>query len=297
VATAFHFACGSSNSNMPTFPQWESTVLDHTYDVADYISLHIYYGNRSNDVADYLAKSLDMDAFIQSVISTCDYVKAKKRSKKTINLSFDEWNVWYHSNEQDRKIERWQVAPPQLEDVYNFEDALLVGSMLITLLKHADRVKMACLAQLVNVIAPIMTENGGDAWRQTIFYPYMHASLYGRGVALQPVITSPKYDSAEFTDVPYLDAIGVYNEQNEQLTVFALNRSQEESLLLECDVRQFEGYRVLEHIVLEDFDVKQTNTVHDREVKPKNTGNAQLRDGKVTSSLSKLSWNVIRLGK
>lgn len=98
------------------------------------------------------------------VVSICDAVRAKKHGKKRINLSFDEWNVWYHSNAADEKLEKWGQAPHQLEDIYNFEDALLVGSMLITLLRHADRVKMACLAQLVNVIAPIMTSDTG-AWR------------------------------------------------------------------------------------------------------------------------------------
>lgn len=162
-------ACGSSNIEMPTFPEWEATTLAHTYEEVDYISLHQYYGNPADDSASYLAKTLDMDRFIETVIATCDYIKAKKRSKKTMYLSFDEWNVWYHSREADSKMAPWSVAPPQLEDVYNFEDALLVGSMLMSFLKRADRVKMACLAQLVNVIAPIMTENGGPAWRQTIF--------------------------------------------------------------------------------------------------------------------------------
>jgi len=288
--------CGSSSSTMPTFPQWEATTLEHTYDAVDYISLHQYYGNRDNDTASYLAKSMDMDHFIQTVISTCDFIKAKKRSKKTINLSFDEWNVWFHSNEADKKIEPWSIAPPQLEDVYNFEDALLVGSMLMTFLKHSDRVKMACMAQLVNVIAPIMTKNGGGSWRQTIFYPYLHVSKYGRGIALQPVVSSSKYDSKEFTDVPYLDSMTVYNPENEELTVFALNRSLEDSLSLECDVRSFEGYQVIEHIVLENDDLKAVNTVEYEAVKPHNNGNAAVYDGKVTAQLSKHSWNVIRLG-
>ena len=159
-------SCGS-NRDMPTFPDWEAVTLSHTYDYVDYISMHQYYGNRDNDSNDYLAQSDDMDDFIRTIIATCDYVKAKKRSKKTMNLSFDEWNVWFHSNAADDDITEnhpWQVAPPMLEDIYNFEDALLVGLMLITLMKHADRVKMACLAQLVNVIAPIMTDAAGGAW-------------------------------------------------------------------------------------------------------------------------------------
>ncbi|MBJ8191076.1 alpha-N-arabinofuranosidase, partial [Bacillus cereus] len=200
-----------------------------------------------NDTANYLARSMDMDHFIHTVISTCDYIKAKKRSKKKMMLSFDEWNVWYHSNDADKKIDPWSVAPPQLEDIYNFEDALLVGSMLITFLRHADRVKMACLAQLVNVIAPIMTENNGKAWKQTIFYPYLHASRYGRGVSLMPVVDSEKYDSKDFTDIPYLDSAVVYDEEGDALTVFAVNRHLSESLELTVDVRSFEGYRIVEH--------------------------------------------------
>jgi alpha-N-arabinofuranosidase len=289
-------ACGSSNTAMPTFPQWEATTLEHTYEAADFISLHQYYGNRNNDTASYLANSMDMDHFIKTIISTCDFIKAKKRSKKTMYLSFDEWNVWFHSNNADKQIEPWSIAPPQLEDQYNFEDALLVGSMLITLLKHSDRVRMACMAQLVNVIAPIMTANGGGSWKQTIFYPYLHASIYGRGVALQPVVSSPKYDSKEFTDVPYLDTIAVMNPDTEELTVFAVNRSLEDSLTLECDVRSFENYEVIEHIVLESDDLKAVNTSEHEAVKPHNRGNAAIQDGKVFAELSKHSWNVIRLG-
>jgi alpha-N-arabinofuranosidase len=208
-------SCGSSSLTMPTFPTWESTTLECTYDYVDYISLHQYYGNQENDTVDFLAKSNDMDEFIRTVIATCDYVKAKKRGKKNINLSFDEWNVWFHSNVADDELTKsnpWQVAPPILEDVYTFEDALLVGLMLITLIKHADRVKMACLAQLVNVIAPIMTDaNGGGAWKQTIFYPFMHASKYGRGIALLPVMSTPKHATKTHEEVTDVESSAVFN--------------------------------------------------------------------------------------
>ncbi|KHF41416.1 alpha-N-arabinofuranosidase [Halalkalibacter okhensis] len=290
-------ACGSSNRLMPTFAEWEATVLEHTYDHVEFISLHTYYGNRDEDLANYLAQSLDMDQFIYSVISIADYIKAKKRSKKTINLSFDEWNVWFHSNEADKKLEPWTVAPPQLEDIYTFEDALLVGSMLISLLKRADRVKIACLAQLVNVIAPIMTENGGEAWKQTIFYPYMHASVYGRGVALHALVSSPKYDSKDFTDVPYLDTVSVYNEESETVTIFAVNKHQTDVLSLDADVRSFEGYQVVEHLILENDEVKATNQYNRTNVVPHNNGDAKVDGGKLEANLPKLSWNVIRLAK
>jgi alpha-N-arabinofuranosidase len=289
-------ACGSSSSSMATFAEWEAVVLDHTYTHVDHLSLHTYYGNPSGDTPNFLAKSLDMDAFIESVVSICDYIKAKKRSKHTINLSFDEWNVWFHSKESDRVREPWQIAPPQLEDIYTHEDALLVGCMLISLLKHADRVKMACLAQLVNVIAPIMTVNGGSAWAQTIFYPYLHASLYGRGQALQPIIRSPKYDSKDFTDVPYLEAIGVYNEEKSEVTIFAVNRHLTDSLALEVDVRSFGAARILEHIVLENDDLKASNSPEQpNRVTPKSNGSSTLDQGLIQANLAKASWNVIRL--
>jgi len=290
-------SCGSSNSDMPTFPSWEAETLEHTYDVADYISLHQYYGNHDNDTANYLAQSLEMDHFIHTVIATCDYIKAKKRSKKQMMLSFDEWNVWFHSNEQDKKIEPWSVAPPQLEDVYTFEDALLVGSLLNTMLKHSDRVKMACMAQLVNVIAPIMTENGGGAWKQTIFYPYYYTSVYGRGVTLNPVINSPKYDSKDFTDVPYLDASVVYNEANEEVVIFATNRHLEDTLRVDIDVRSFADYDTIEHVVLENDDPKAINTFQNQQVQPHNNGESFFEDDNLVGILPKMSWNMIRLKK
>ncbi len=291
-------ACGSSHSGMPTFPEWERTVLEHTYDHVEFISLHTYYGNPEDDLDTYLARSLDMDAFIKSLIATCEHVKAKKRSKKQVNLAFDEWNVWYHSVEANRELEPWSVAPHQLEDIYTVEDALAVGCMLITLLKHVDRIKIACLAQLVNVIAPIMTVPGGKAWRQTIFYPFLHASSYCRGVALNLAIESPRYDNNEFGEVPLLEAVATLEERDASLTILAVNRSQEEPLELDADIGSLTGYEVVEHLVLHHEDRKAKNTDgHPDEVVPSRNGDASAREGRLTASLPKLSWNVIRLSK
>lgn len=283
---------------MPTFPEWEATTLEHTYEYANYISLHQYYGNRDNDTSNYLANSLDMDNFIQTVISICDYMKARKRSKKTMNLSFDEWNVWFHSIGKDKQIEPCSIAPPQLEDVYTFEDALLVGTMLNTLLKHSDRVKIACMAQLVNVIAPIMTETGGGIWKQTIFYPFYYTSVYGRGVALNSIVHSSKYDSKDFTDVPYLDSSVVYNEENNELVIFAVNRHLEKGMKVEVDIRAFEGFDVIEHVVLEHEDAKAINTLMEEQVKPHSGGKSFMgnHDDSFIGVLPKMSWNMIRLG-
>lgn len=294
-------SCGSSNLDMPTFPRWESATLESSYDYVDYVSMHQYYGNRDDDTLDFLAQSDDMEEFIRTVIATCDYVKAKKRGRKKINISFDEWNVWYHSNAADDDITKnhpWQAAPPMLEDIYTFEDALLVGLMLITLLKHADRVKIACLAQLVNVIAPIMTEaGGGAAWKQTIFYPFMHASRYGRGIALMPVMKVTKHDTARHENVTDIESVAVYHEEKEELTIFAVNRTLDEDIQLTTDLRGMEGYRVVEHIVLEDCDLKAVNGAGVQNVYPRSVERSSMDGGMMTSMLHKASWNVIRLGK
>lgn len=294
-------SCGSSFKEMPTFPKWESRTLEYTYDYVDYVSLHQYYGNEADDMADFLAKSDDMDEFIRTVIATCDYVKAKKRSKKKMNLSFDEWNVWFHSKADEIDITQnspWQKAPSLLEDIYTFEDALLVGLMLITLLKHADRVKIACLAQLVNVIAPIMTEkNGGGAWRQTIFYPFLHASKYGRGDVLRPLVSTDKHDTAQHDNVTDVESVAVFNEEKEEVTVFAVNRNIEEDVEFTIDIRGMEGYRLLEHIVMESEDRKSCNSLKEETVYPKIVKRSELENGLARSYLTKASWNVIRLGK
>lgn len=161
-------ACGSSNINMPTFGEWKRTVLRECYEHVDYISLHNYYGNPDNDTASYLASAVDMDSFIKQAAAICDEVKREKKSDKTVNLSFDEWNIRFHSSEQDKKVDKWQVAPPLLDDIYNLEDAVVLGDLLITLLNNSDRVKIACLVQLVNVIAPIMTATGGNNEKRTL---------------------------------------------------------------------------------------------------------------------------------
>ncbi|MBQ8804207.1 MAG: alpha-N-arabinofuranosidase [Tyzzerella sp.] len=288
-------ACGSSNMSMSTCYEWESTVLEHTYKYVDYISMHQYFSNAKNDSADFLASIISTDDFIKNIIATCDYVGAKKRTKKKINISFDEWNVWYHAREANKKAERWQIGPSFNEDIYNFEDALMVGGALITLLRHADRVKVACLAQLVNVIAPIMTENGGRIWKQTIYYPYLHASLYGRGTAMNVLVDAPKYDTKNFTDVSALEAIAVESEAEDYLTFFMLNRGTE-GLEVECDLRDYPGSRVAEMLTMTCDDLKAINTADNPDrVVPKTSGDYELDDNKVTVKLMPYSWNVVRI--
>ena len=293
-------ACGSSSSEMKTFGDWELTMLDECYDNVDYVSLHRYYGNPTNDTPGFLARSMDMDAFIKTVVAICDAVGGKKRSKKKLHLSFDEWNVWYHSRQQDEDVwkqDKWDRALPLLEDIYNFEDALLVGSMLNTFLRNADRVKIACMAQLVNVIAPIMTRNGGGAWAQTIYWPLMHASKYGRGTSLRAVVNAPVYDCKDFEGVPELDATATMAEDG-SVTIFAVNRSMTDAIELSADLRDFDGLAHVEHTVMHHDDVKAVNTEENPDnVSPVKGADGTLDGGRLTISIPALSWNVIRLTK
>jgi alpha-N-arabinofuranosidase len=286
---------------MPTFPEWESTVLDHVYEDVEYLSLHTYFRLFGDDIGSFLAQSVEMDAYIRTVIATCDQVRARKRSSHQVNLSFDEWNVWYHSHEPGEPVvnhEPWAIAPRVIEEPYTLVDALVVGTMLISLLRHADRVKVACIAQLVNAIAPIMTENGGGVWKQTIYYPFLHASRFGRGTVLDLQLAAPAYQTERFGQVPLLAAVATLDEEQETLTIFAVNRSLDSDLELSGDLRAFTGYAVVEHLVLDHDDPSAVNTL-DRpdEVVPRTLKGATVQDGRMNVVLPKLSWNVIRLGK
>ncbi len=285
-------ACGSAHINMPTFGEWERTVLRECYEHVDYISLHNYYGNPNNDTAAYLASAVDMDSFIKQVAAICDEEKAEKNSDKTVNLSFDEWNIWFHSNEQDKQIEKWQVAPPLLEDIYNLEDAVVLGDLLITLINNSDRVKIACLAQLVNVIAPIMTETGGRIWAQTIFYPFMHTSQRGRGTAFEVSCGCGTYSAGGKKDIPFINTAAVISEDGGELTVFAVNRSLDESCTLDLSLSGYEGFNPVLHTALEGDDLKAVNTADNpKKVVP---AEKEISDGII---LSPHSWNMIVLQK
>src|SRR6266498_3873766 len=192
-------ACGSSGPFMPTYLEWDREVLEQCYDYVDGLSLHRYLGNNDEtgeDSAKYLAMNLTMDRQIAESLAVCDLVRGHKRSKKQLWLSFDEWNVWYRARGKEAGDGHRKEAPHLLEEIYDFEDALLVGGMLNTLMRNADRVKVACLAQLINVIAPIMTNEKGSL-RQTIFYPYSSALQFARGNVLNLLVDSPTYEVSE----------------------------------------------------------------------------------------------------
>jgi len=252
-------ACGSSNRQMPTFGSWEATVLDETYDYVDYISLHAYYEQHDNDLASFLATSVDMDGFIKDVIATCDHVRAKRRSRKTMRLSFDEWNIWYESRFEGAHNQSWDDAPRLIEDDYTVSDAVAFGGYLVTLLNHADRVAIACQAQLVNVIAPIRTEPGGPAWRQSIFHPFAQAARLARGKALQVSLRSPEHGTAAYGAVDSITAAASYDESTGSLSLFIVNRSTTDPIEVDIYLRGLPGLQVTEHQLIHDNDPTARN--------------------------------------
>jgi alpha-N-arabinofuranosidase len=286
-------ACGSSGPHMATFPEWDRVILEYLYDKVDYVSLHRYY-EPDDDINSFLASFVDMNYFIKTAVAAADYVRAKKRSSKTLYLSFDEWNIWY----QKRGIfhaEPWQIGPELIEDRYTLLDALTLGGLLCTLLQNADRVKIACLAQLVNVIAPILTERGGRAVRQATYYPFRQVSRYARGTVLQPQIFCPDFHTNKYGEVPVLQVAAVLDENSSSLNLFILNCG-ENQLTTEL---VFRGNRKLEpakHEMLNGKDLTAVNSI-------KNPNRVGLTDaaalpeeteGAFQTLLPGLSWNMIR---
>jgi alpha-N-arabinofuranosidase len=290
-------ACGSSHQRMATFGAWEAEVLEHTYDVVDYISLHSYYEQFGDDRDSFLARAHDFDRFIESVVATADHVGAKLGKSKKINLSMDEWNVWYQQRFPGEDNLDWGEAPRLIEDTYSVTDAVVVGNLLISLLKHADRVKIGCLAQLVNVIAPIRSEPGGPSWRQASFHPFALTSRYGRGTVLRTAVTSPTHETAAQGEVPIVDAVALHDEERGGVTVFAVNRDQHQPTVLELDLRAFGVLTAGEHTAIADDDPDAVNTADrpDR-VTPRRLDDVKVTDGRATVVLPALSWSMIRVG-
>ncbi|HEY5051442.1 MAG TPA: alpha-L-arabinofuranosidase C-terminal domain-containing protein [Acidothermaceae bacterium] len=235
-------ACGSSNHEMETFGRWESTVLEHTFEVADYISMHAYYQGAA-DRRDFLASGASMDRFIRDVLATADAVAARKKSRKRINISFDEWNVWSSEPDPVKPERAIQHAPRIAEDTYQPLDAVVVGDLFSTLLNHADRVTVACLSLLVNVSAPIITEPSGFAWRQSTFYPLAVAQRLATGNSLRSVVSAPDHASPRYGDVPALSVAATLDEQQGRLSLFLVNRSATQ-LSVEVNTGDLEPIRV-----------------------------------------------------
>ena len=286
---------GSSSPGMDSFPAFDAEALDIAYDQVDYLSIHQYIGNASNDSPSYLARPMVTDRYLGDVSAVIRMIKAKHRTDHQVYISFDEFNTWHSIAEEARFREKWRTAPPLLEDAYTAEDALALGGMLLAVLRHADTVKIACLSELVNCISHLRTRDGGGCWVLPAYYTYLHYSKYGRGTSLETKVISDTYSCSVSDQVPYLDAQGVLGDDG-SLTLFAINRSLEEELELKLELRGFETYKVEEHIILTADDPKASNSEEEPDkVVPSAEGNAAVENGCVAAKLPKMSWNVIRL--
>lgn len=282
--------CGSSHSGMPTFPEWDRKVLEYTYDDVDYLSMHRYFENEGNRL-DFLASFKDMDDFIGALTATADYVKAVKRSPRTMYFSFDEWNVWYQKKQTPHD---WMEAPELIEDRYSMLDALAFAGMGMTLINHCDRVRIACLAQIVNVIAPILTERGGRVIRQATYWPFKYLSLLGRGTALKPVVKTPRAET-KHGDAEIVHTTAVLNEDG-TLTLFCLNIG-EDAMDVSVDLRSFGKVRMKEHLTLAGDGLDAVNTFDHPDavtVRPAECDRDTADAFRLV--LPGLSWNIFRFG-
>ena len=289
--------CGSSSSAMPTFGTWEATVLAQTYEHVDLISAHAYYFETDGDLASFLGSAINMDRFIEDVVATADAVRAAQGHSKRIHISFDEWNVWYQdAAPSEPPTDSWPVAPVLLEDHYSVADAVVVGNLLISLLRHSDRVRSASLAQLVNVIAPIMTEPGGRIWRQTTFHPFALTSRYAVGEVLRVAVAGPSHETAVHGETPLVDAVATYDAESGAVAVFAVNRSLDQTLTTEVDVRAFGGAQVVEVLTLANDDPYARASVDDdQSLAPRVNANVNCDGDVVRVELPPVSWTMVRL--
>ncbi len=293
-------ACGSSGPFMPTYLEWDREVLEQCYDYVDGLSLHRYFGNTQEetggDSAKFLAMNLSMERQIAETVAVCDLVRGHKRSPKKLWLSFDEWNVWYRARSGDAVNGHEQEAPHLLEEVYNLEDALLVGGLINSLIRNADRVKLACLAQLINVIAPITT-NANGMFRQTIYYPYSWALQFARGSVLNLLVESPTYEVSGMGQVPYLDVAGTMDPENGKISVFVLNRDLSKAHSVEINWQDKAPARVLSSFLLTGDDLKASNSFDaPQRVVPRTLDKASITGGRAKFEVPARSYSVIQWG-
>lgn len=287
--------CGSSNREIASYPDWDRVVLEHTYNEIDYLSMHRYYEydpEGKKPLEDFLCSADDMDEFIDAIRSTINFVKEKKRSEHRVYISFDEWNIWKQNKLDITPF--WRVAPPILEDVYTFRDVLVFGGLMNTLLNNCDVVKVACLAQLVNVIAPIMTVKGGIAYRQGIFYPFSFASKNARGETLRSIVTCGKVEGSRRT-ANSLNAAITHNSEKREVCLFACNYAEKDETV-QLELRSFGELTCTSFVSLECDDLSLTNTASNPErIKPfEKTPVAISGDGKAEVVFRKYSWNFLK---
>ncbi len=293
-------ACGSSGPFMPTYLEWDREVLEQCYEYVDALSLHRYVGNTAeetgSDSSKFVAMNLSMEKQIAETLAVVDLVRGHKRSPKKLWLSFDEWNVWYRARSGDATNGHGKEAPHLLEEVYNLEDALVVGGILNTLMRNADRVKIGCLAQLINVIAPIMTNSNG-LFRQTIYYPYSWALQFAHGSVLNLLVESPTYEVSGMGQVPYLDVAGTLSPDDGKVSLFVLNRDLSKAHAVEVNWQDKAPSKTLSSVLLTGDDLKAFNSFENpQKVAPRSLDKPSITGGRAKFEVPARSYAVIQWG-
>ena len=289
--------CGSSNGHMETFGSWEWEVLGHTYDEVDYLAIHSYFGRGDTEESfrNYLGSPDRMDDFIRKSIALCDAVGAKRKSDKKLMIAYDEWNVTRPGSGRS-KDEEWTVGRRLAEMDYDVADAVIFGGQMTTLLNHADRVRIGCLAQTVNILAPIMTEPDGAAWAQTIYHPFALTSRYGRGTILHTSLTSDTLSTPKHGDIESLIAAAVLTEDGKSLNLFLVNRDPDNELETKIDLSTFGTVSIAEALTLSNEDTTLSNSpTHRNTVTPQALSSVDTAPTGLSANLPRLSWNLIRL--
>ena len=285
--------CGSSGPWMKTFPQWDRTALELCWEYANFLSLHNYATNWENDTTSFLGYANEFEHHIDTLATVLRETKQKLGAKHDIYLSQDEWNVWY----KDRKFDgNWRVAPPLCEETYNLEDALVVAQWLNVFLRKCDVLKMACIAQVVNVIAPLKTR-GDDVLKESTFYPFVMYSQNARGKSLRPKVDVATIATKRFGDVPLLDVAATVDEASKKAAVFLVHRGQTETLRVDVN---FSGTTVPAKVAgarqIWGLDPKASNSFERPDVVvPREVGAMPFRDGTFPIKLPPLSVTMVQL--
>ncbi|MGZ6266687.1 MAG: alpha-N-arabinofuranosidase [Candidatus Limnocylindrales bacterium] len=286
---------GSTADSLPGAADWDETVLDAAYEFSDLISLHFYFEEAASDPASFLASGVEFERSMDRLIATADRVGAKLGTDRTIGLSVDEWGIWRRDGRFAPPKEGWPTAPPIGETPYAAVDAVVAGSLLISILKHADRIGCACQSLLVNAGAPIRTEPGGGAWREAIFHPISLTARHARGNVLSVEVSGPSTETSKYGEVAAVDAVATLDGDN-RLALFAVNRHPEDAIELAIDLGAEASLSLVEELVVSDPDPHAVNTreAPDRVI-PRPGGSARVRGGKLTASLPPASWTMVRL--
>lgn len=290
-------ACGSAKSDMPTYPAWDEEVIHHVYGIADYIGLHQYYGGQQLGTAAFLAQSEDFERYVDAIRSVIRVEQARQRSRMPMHISVDEWGVWAMPSEavtQEVDAAPWQIAPSISEQIYTMEDALLFASMLMTIVRNADIVKIGCQSLIANISACIMTQRGGGMWKQTIYYPFRALANHARGVVLNTPCDAPMYETGGLR-AAMADTLAVWNRDESEIALFAVNRSDSEEAEITLDLQGFDCRSVIGSEVLAAADRKRTNQFDHNAVVPQ-AGEAALRGNTLTFKLPPLAFGMVRVG-